>query len=465
MKYLLSSLIAMMVIVAQAVTIYVDVNATGANNGTSWTDAFTVLQSGVSAANSNDLVLVNDGEYFTTADPDPGYVAGRTDGVPFIIKSVNGKSSTIIDGGGVRRGFNFRCNNPDFNGVADLRVEIDGFTVKNCLGTSDGSAVLLAIVKNCDIHSSYTGRDGAGVKECRVYNTRIWDCHATEDGGGGAFWSFLYNVEIFNCSASTGGGIAYPHVMINCDIHHNTISNDYGAGVRTWSYSYIINSRIHDNYGPVGGGVGGGDIKLMYGCALYNNSSESDGGAFQGVGPIINCTIVSNTCTSGPGVYITDIMPVSLINNIIRDNNTQGYYDSFGGYTEGPCDLATSNGGYDEYWSWVNQYYIARADHNNIEAPGIFSCDELTQGDPNLSASLQMVKQSFLVDAGGEVDISPYLATENQHPLIRFDPAEILNLIKKDIYGNRRYWNSIDVGSSEWNPAITIPSPLFPIGL
>jgi len=55
---------------AFATVVYVKANATGANNGSSWTDAFTSLQSGLAAANATDEIWVATATYKPTATAD-----------------------------------------------------------------------------------------------------------------------------------------------------------------------------------------------------------------------------------------------------------------------------------------------------------------------------------------------------------------------------------------------------------
>ena len=69
-------------------TRYVDSAAAGANNGTSWTDAYTSLGSAVSGASAGDLILVDDG-HSETLSASATYTSAGTVAAPVKIVSVD----------------------------------------------------------------------------------------------------------------------------------------------------------------------------------------------------------------------------------------------------------------------------------------------------------------------------------------------------------------------------------------
>jgi len=77
-------MLGMMCTCAAGGTLYVDVGATGSNNGSSWSDAYVTLQDGLGAAVSGDEIRVAQGTY--TPDQGVGVTPGAREAT-FQLKS------------------------------------------------------------------------------------------------------------------------------------------------------------------------------------------------------------------------------------------------------------------------------------------------------------------------------------------------------------------------------------------
>lgn len=168
---------------------YVDCRASGADNGSSWADAFTAIQPAVDAAASGDTVWVADGVYAPVA------LATQKD---VALRSTNGWGGCVIDGGGTAR-----CVTAPVYRTGPHRLQLHGFILRN--GKSAGY-------------------------------------------GGGAYYADLHRCEVTGCSASAGGG-TYETSVYDCLIHHNTATG-YGGGIY---YGDVFNSTIVFNTGRSGG--------------------------------------------------------------------------------------------------------------------------------------------------------------------------------------------------------------------
>jgi Ig-like domain-containing protein len=267
--------------VSQASTLYVDVNsANPVPPYASWANAATNIQDAVDAVIVvGSVVLVTNGVYS---------FGGRVTAVPVIpstnrvvvnsaitVRSVNGPTFTVIDGGGLVR----------------------------CVWLADGGRL-----------SGFTLTNGNAL-----------------DGGG--MWGESNNSIASNCIvagnlASYGGGVS-GGTLNNCIVTGN--SAYLGGGVES---AIVNNSIIATNSASE---MGGGAIwSTLSGCLLTGNRAQWQGGGASGDGiALTNCTVVGNAAgQQGGGVYSTNCI---VANSIVYFNSAPIYPDLAGAWIEYSC--------------------------------------------------------------------------------------------------------------------------------
>ncbi|MFY0673387.1 MAG: hypothetical protein JXQ87_08275 [Bacteroidia bacterium] len=256
---------------AQTTYLYVDVNATGSNNGSSWANAYVDLQDALDAhmTSNVDEILVAEGTYFPTASPTPPWCCVARS---FFLKNAD----VIIKGGydpsnGTKTGANTILsgdvgiikNNSDnlfhvfiTSGLSRAAV-FDNLVIEH--GNARGSGYIRfngknfymndgggmshydsnPTIKNCIFRKNLSTDDGAGVysynSDVRYENCLFMDNAANSSGGG------LYNST--NCESE----------IINCSFIANTASSSGGGPARFYKSSnpLIINSLFFKNSGDV----------------------------------------------------------------------------------------------------------------------------------------------------------------------------------------------------------------------
>jgi len=190
---------------------YVSPNGSDANNGTSWASAKKTIQAGINAATATDTVLVADGTYVITQQI--AIATGIT------LKSVNGASSTILDGN-----YPNTTNRILFIASGLPASVADGFTIQNGYCKTPGGGVRIeygGFIKNCIVKNNYTESSGGG-----VYYHHMLD--QTDRGG-------LWNCTIVNNTAGNqGGGVQVYDIpggtIRNCIIYFNSASSNANYG-------------------------------------------------------------------------------------------------------------------------------------------------------------------------------------------------------------------------------------------
>ncbi|MCK5086911.1 MAG: DUF1349 domain-containing protein, partial [Melioribacteraceae bacterium] len=242
---------------------------------TNWGDAANNIQDAINVSNPSDLVLVDDGTYLLSTNI--SIIIGIT------VESVNGYSSTIIDGNNATRCFF----------IDHTDALLDGFTIQNGynpggfgggVNIDDGGSIV-----NCYITGNQA-RDGGGV--------------ALDDDG------LIYNCIITGNSADNnssngyGGGIRLLNggTARNCLIYDNH-SENYGGGVNIWNAGLVQNCTITGNDAPNGGGIRARSNSTIENCIIYFNTSSGSNYNWQisGSGQTFSYSCSTPALPSGTG--------------------------------------------------------------------------------------------------------------------------------------------------------------------
>ena len=255
--------------------IYVDEQAAGANNGTSWNDAYTDLQDALALSANCGLTEIWVAQGI--------YKPGASEYDSFVIP----EGVTLLGG---FTGNETSSDQRDWNAAPTiLSGDINGNAVAD---TGDSHTIVTVTTPNVTL-------DGFTV----AYSYADDPSDNSEVGIG-----------------RTGGGLYINQnanfLLKNSILHHNIAFSDGSNGVGGALISFT------------------GDTKLIN-CLLYNNNATTAGGAVScesGEVEIINSTLDNNTSTMGGGIHLSD--GGLLVANSILSNNTgtNGHINMVGGF-------------------------------------------------------------------------------------------------------------------------------------
>ncbi|WP_417198199.1 FG-GAP-like repeat-containing protein, partial [Bizionia sp.] len=283
-------------------TIYIDVNATGNNDGTSWENAFNELQDIPTNLTETYQVWVAQGEYkpgILQTDsfliPSNVDILGGFNGTETSANQRNWKQYKTIVSGDINN--SGTANAGDSHTLVTIEnssnVTIDGFVFKHSFADNESNNTPLAI-----------GRSGGAIYIRNATNLNINNCafhHNVAEGNGsngvgGAIINFgnsssnttITNSLFFNNRATSGGGAISAESgnidIINCTIANNEASR--GGGVNIFSGTveavnsiFTLNTGTNGNMNDEGPGNGSIAYSMLYSYYVTGlPTSITDGG-------------------------------------------------------------------------------------------------------------------------------------------------------------------------------------------
>ena len=326
-------------------TIYVDADVAGADDGTSWADAYNYLQDALADANSGDEIWVAEGTY--TPDSNSAYPGGTGDrtatfqlisgvalygGFPYgadpnwndrdpnsyetILSGdintpgdANDNSYHVVTGGGtdataILDGFTITAGNANYGEWPDHSYFGGGMYNDN------GSPT----VTNCTFNGN-SAAEGGGVFNWDNSSPMVTNCtfsgNSASHGSGGGIFNIQSSPTISNCTFSgnsayyDGGGMfnyenSNPTVT-NCTFSGNSAS--HGGGMQNYieSNPTVTNCTFSGNSaGTYGGGMQNDreSNPTVTNCTFSGNSASWDGGGMVNLKSnptVTNCIITGNS--------------------------------------------------------------------------------------------------------------------------------------------------------------------------
>jgi len=316
-------------------TSYVNINASGANNGTSWANAYTSLTDALDNATSGDIWIAA-GTYTPSDMLTDSTTTFRISNGLNVYGGFNGTESSIDDRDVIN---NVTTLSADINGD-DIAGDFDvnkSDNVQHVLFVDSliSSSVLL---DGLTITGGYTGENGG-------QNESFF-------AGGGVFTYStitINNCQFNNNYAARGGAICISNstgggnnsLISNCTINQNR-SNGQSAGI----FAAGVNALKVDNTDFIGNATSRGALQLSFttaseitDCTFSNNigvSAEGFGGvifSWQNRDlSISGCTFNENTGGNGTVMYLdgrevgdTDQTEISISNCSFNDNLALGF--------------------------------------------------------------------------------------------------------------------------------------------
>jgi predicted outer membrane repeat protein len=399
--------------------IFVDDTATGADNGTSWTDAFVSLSDALAVAVPGSQIRVAAGLYV----PDS---AGLADSRKATFQLMNGVK---ICGGFPDGGGDETQRNPDLH-VATLSGDLDGDDRSdyenysdNCRHVVTGSGTdATAVLDGFTITSGsaddipYPENSGGGMYNYEgspSVNQCVFKYNFAEIRGGGVFnhgstASFTNCDFIDNRVGASGGAVnnAYSAntTFVDC-LFESNVSAEYGGAVQNvYSSDSVFEKCIFKgNYAGISGGAvrGFACSPTLINCILENNTAAQQGGAVwhntSSHMKIWGCLLVNNRALEGGAYYSTSNCDPQIINSTFSRNSASVKGGAI--QIQGVCNLTLRNS-----ILWANDAPLA-------PQIGAGNGCTITAG----FSDIQGGKQGILLENGGT--ISSYVNNLNADPL------------------------------------------------
>ncbi|MBI5471481.1 MAG: VCBS repeat-containing protein, partial [Ignavibacteriae bacterium] len=305
---------------------YVNASAVGANNGTTWADALTSLQSALAVTGTCGVteIWVAAGTYKPTATSDRTTSFVMINGVAIYGGFPNTGNPTMADrnwtanptilsgdigtpNDSTDNSYHVIFNNYTVSTPLTNTAVLDGFTVTG--GNANAAA------PHCNGGGIYNEYASPTVANCTISNNTVVRSNVTStESAGGGMYNSNSSPTVSHCTFSQNKALAL-----------NTSGHSYGAGMyNSVGSPTITNSTFNSNTTP-------NDDEDTYGGGMYNSNVTVT---------VDSCTFTNNQAVFGGGMY-NDASSITVTNSTFSGNFILTYP---GGVNGGAINIRNSSG-------------------------------------------------------------------------------------------------------------------------
>jgi hypothetical protein len=377
--------------------IYVDDDVAGANDGTSWENAYIYLQDALAAAIGGDEIRVAQGIY--KPDLGGGNTPGDREATFQLINDV------ILKGGfaGANQPSIGRPNPPNRRDVEVYETILSGDLNDDDVDVANPEDLKDEPTRAENSYHVLTGDltdetavlDGITITSGNANGPQLGDEYPDKyrlQSGGGMYNDILSSPTLTNCTFSgnsaewSGGGMINLEngspTLTNCTFSGN--SADMGGGMYNGGSSpTLTNCTFSGNWAEVvGGGMyNGGSNPALTNCTFSGNSADMGGGGMYNGGSnptLTNCTFSENSTEwgRGGGMYNWDSSSPTLSNCTFSGNSAKdggGMHNFESNPTLVNCTFSRNSAEYDG-GGMYNNSLSAVLNLNNSRYPILTNC-------------------------------------------------------------------------------------------
>ena len=330
------------ILATRSTIVYVDKQASGANDGTSWENAFTSLSEALQVTDSFTEVWVAEGTYYS------GDVRSSSFILPPGIELLGGFSGSETSSS--QR--DYSLNQTILSGAVGS-IEGNEYKSYHVLVALDNSVLDGFIIEDGNASENFTDERGVGgglwaegstfvVRNCQFRNNFVYQ-------GGGAVWLKNANATFINCEFSknntgeTGSGGAIWLIESNATVKSCSFSENYsgfwGGAIRSDSSNLSIEDSLFSKNSSFSSNGGGGVYQYGGVLKVTNSSFTSNHSTHEGGGILLadsNATISDSNFTenlnsdyNGGGALMIENSSCVVTKCEFTNNETQA--NSFGG--------------------------------------------------------------------------------------------------------------------------------------